>query len=98
VATSVPSAGRYGNSGGNVLVGQGLNVHHLSLAKKFRITERFSTTFTGAVSNLFNHPHFNNPLNNISTPGTGRFTSVVADYNPEKQTSRHIMIKLRIEW
>jgi hypothetical protein len=97
-AFAVPRPGTFGNAGGNVLVGQGLNVHHLSLAKKFALTERFSTTFTGAISNLFNHPHFNNPINNISVPDTGRFTSVVADYNPEKQTSRHVSLKLRLEW
>ena len=97
-AFRTPAPGRFGNSGANVLTAQGLNVHHLSIAKKFPITERFSATYTGAISNLFNHPHFNNPLSNISTPGTGRFTSVVADFNPEKQTSRHIMMKLRIEW
>jgi hypothetical protein len=97
-AFRVPPAGRYGNSGANILVGQGINVHHLSLAKKFALTERLSTTFTGAISNLFNHPHFNNPLSNISNPNPGRFTSVVADYNPEKQTSRHVSLKLRVEW
>ena len=94
----LPPNGRFGNSGGNILVGQGLNVHHMSLAKRFRFTERWSATFTGAISNLFNTPHFNNPINNISVPGTGRFTSVVPDYNPEKQTSRHISLKLRIEF
>ena len=97
-AFRVPQQGQFGNSGGNILVGQGLNVHHMSLVKRFKLTERFSTTFTGAISNLFNKPHFNNPLTNISAPDPGRFTSVVPDYNPEKQTSRHISLKLRVEF
>jgi TonB dependent receptor-like, beta-barrel len=94
----IPTAGRFGNSGVNTLVGQGINAHHLSLAKRFRLSERFMFTFTGALSNLFNHPHFNNPRNNISNPNPGKFESVVPDYNPEKQTNRRVMLKLRLEF
>ena len=97
-AFTVPTNGHFGNSGSNILLGNGINVSHLSLAKTFRITERFRTTLTGAFSNLFNHPHFNNPLNNISTANPGMFTSTVANYNPEKQSYRQLDVKLRIEW
>ncbi len=67
-AFKVPAPGHFGNSGVNILEGQGLNVHHLSVAKSFPFTERWKMTFTGEISNLFNHPHFNNPNNNISNP------------------------------
>ncbi|MBI3697977.1 MAG: TonB-dependent receptor [Acidobacteria bacterium] len=97
-AFKVPAPGHFGNSGVNILQGQGINVHHLSVAKTFAITERFKTTFTAAISNLFNHPHFNNPLSNITNPNPGQFTSIIPDYNPEKQSNRHIAMKLRVEW
>jgi hypothetical protein len=98
LAFAPPPRGRFGNSGVNILEGQGLNVHHLSMVKRFRLTERFSTTFTSSVSNLFNTSHFNNPRTNITAADPGKFTSVVPDYAPEKHTNRRIMMKLRIEW
>lgn len=90
--------GRFGNSGANILLGNGINVHHLSIAKTFSMTERFKWTLTGAFSNLFNHPHFNNPNTNISNPDPGRYTSTVANYNPEKQSYRQIDVKIRLQW
>jgi hypothetical protein len=90
--------GRFGNSGGNILLGNGLNVQHLSIAKTFSMTERFKWTLTGAFSNLFNRPHFNNPNNNIGNPDPGRFTSTVANYNPEKQSYRQVDVKIRLQW
>lgn len=97
-AFAEPAPGHYGNSGANILEAQGINVHHLSLAKRFPLTERFSATFTGAISNLFNTPHFASIRTDILNPGAGQYTSVVADYNPEKQTGRRVSLKLRVEW
>jgi hypothetical protein len=97
-AFGTPPRGRFGNAGANTLVGQGINVHHLSLAKRFRVGERVGFTTTAAISDLFNHPHFQNPQNNISNPDPGKFTALIPDYNPEKQAGRHISMKLRIEW
>jgi hypothetical protein len=98
-AFAAPQPGRFGNSGANVLVGQGINAHHLSLAKTFAITERISTTFTGLISDIFNTPHFNEPSANISVPATvGRFTSIVSDFNAEKHNGRRIAFMLRIQF
>jgi len=97
-AFRVPPPGRFGNSGANILLGQGINVHHISLTKRFPLTERLVLSYTGAISNLLNHPHFNNPRNDIVTADPGRFTSLIDDFNPEKQDVRHVMMRLRIEW
>jgi hypothetical protein len=97
-AFAVPQAGHFGNSGGNVLVGQGISVHHLSIAKTFHIFEQLRLTMTGQISNLFNHPHFNNPNSTINNPNPGLFTSEIAQYNPERQGARQIGLKLRLEW
>ena len=61
VGKSVPQAGRLGNSGANVLEGPGFNNQNISLAKTFRITERFRFTLTAAASAAFNHPNFTAP-------------------------------------
>ena len=79
-------------------MGQGIHVHHLSIAKTFPIFEQFRLTMTGQLSNLFNHPHFNNPNTTINNPNPGMFTSEIAQYNPERQGARQIGLKLRIEW
>jgi hypothetical protein len=94
----VPPKGRFGNSGANILLGNGVNVQHLSIAKTFSVTERFKATLTGAFSNLFNRPHFNNPSNNVTNPDPGKFTSTVANYNPEKQSYRQVDVKIRLQW
>ena len=74
-------------------------VHHLGLAKRFRITERFSASFTSQISDIFNTPHFNTPTNNISVPATvGQFTSVVSDFEAEKANGRRIALMLRVEF
>jgi Carboxypeptidase regulatory-like domain/TonB dependent receptor len=97
-AFAIPQPGHFGNSGGNILVGQGINVQHLSIAKTFPIFEQLRMTFTGQLANLFNHPHFNNPNSTINNPNPGLFTSQIAQYNPEKQGARQIALKIRLEW
>ena len=97
-AFAVPKAGSFGNCGWNVLKGYPINVGHMSLAKTFPITERIKTTFTAQISNVTNTQHFNNPNANISAPNFGMFTSIIANYNPEKQGYRQIDFKLRLNW
>jgi len=97
-AFRVPEPGRFGNSGVNVLVSPGMNVHHLSLAKNFRVGERFNITYTMGASNIFNHPHFDPPRNNISNPDAGELFAGIADWRAEKHGSRKFQMKLRISW
>jgi hypothetical protein len=98
-AFRVPEPGRFGNSAPNVLVGQGINAHHLGIAKRFRLTERLSTTFTAQISDVFNTPHFNEPSGNTSVPATvGRFTSIVSDFGAEKHNGRRISLVLRVDF
>jgi hypothetical protein len=97
-AFKVPAAGTFGNSGVNILEGQGIKVFHLSLAKRFPITERWRMSFTTAISNLFNTPHFGNPNLNINTADPGKFTATIPYYNPEKQGFRQMNMTLRLEF
>jgi hypothetical protein len=89
-----PPAGRFGNSGVNILEGPGLHQHHLSIGKRFHLTERLSTQFLAAISNLFNHPNFTNPNNNISIPGSVGTISGVKDY----AFHRAVELRLTVEF
>lgn len=97
-AFAPPPPGRYGNSGVNVLEGPGRNVHHLSVAKTFKITERFNFNLMGAATNLFNHPHFLFPNSNISVPSGGVITSAYTYFGADKAAARRVEIRGRINW
>jgi hypothetical protein len=98
-AFTVPQPGRFGDALPNSLTAEPLVVQHLSVAKKVRITEKVTYTLTMAVSNLFNHPFFTAPLNNISVAGTGAFTAVVGVFNSsEKAGPRQVTFKGRFEF
>jgi hypothetical protein len=89
-----PPSGRFGNSGMNVLEGPGLHMHDLTLGKTFPITERWKFTLMAAAQNVFNHPNFNNPGANLSTPGTYGVVTSTRGFAPARQ----IMIRLRLEF
>ena len=69
-AFAVPAAGRFGNSGTNVLQGPGLNSHGLTASKGFRLKERLGLRIMVAISDLFNHPNFLFPSANVSVPAS----------------------------
>jgi hypothetical protein len=74
----VPAAntGRFGNAARNILEGPGLNVQHFSLIKRFYQKEQRNIQFQWNALNVFNHPNFNLPSANISTPSSvARVTS-----------------------
>ena len=97
-AFAVPHKGHFGDASPNSLEGYGINVQHISFAKSFNITERLHTTFTGSLSNMFNHPHFQSINTNISNPNPGMFTSTRPNYEPEKTSYRQVDLKIRIAW
>ncbi len=94
-----PPAGRFGNSGVNVLQGPGLNNHNISISKRFLLTERFHLDYMTMISNLFNHPNFDFPASNISAPGqAGVITTQQGFFSNEKAGPRLIEMRLRLEF
>jgi hypothetical protein len=91
---TVPAAGRFGNSGANVLEGPGYNNQNISISKTFSITERWKFTLTAAATNAFNHPNFSLPAANISAPGSAGVVSGLV----EGSTARRIEIRGRIDF
>lgn len=90
----VPPAGRFGNAGVNILEGPGLHQHHVSLGKRFKLSERFGIQYILAASNVFNHPNFTLPSSNISVPGSFGIVSGIRDY----AFHRAMEMRLRIEF
>ncbi len=99
-AFAVPTAGRYGNSGVNVLEGPGMKLHHLSVVKEFKATERLKFIFQSSIANIFNTPHYTFPNGNISQPGqVGQIFAHPGGGAPrEKSAFREITNRLRIEF
>jgi hypothetical protein len=76
-AFSTPPVGRQGNLGRNALRGFGLSQVDLSVRRQFNITERLDLQFRGDIFNLFNHPNFADPVNDLSSPLFGQSTQML---------------------
>jgi hypothetical protein len=96
--TSPANVGRFGNARVSSILGQPLDVHHLSIAKVFPITERVRGTFSTEIADLFNHPLFYDPDTYIDDAGVGQLVTARSDYGPEEAGHRQIAFKLRFEF
>ena len=97
--SSPASIGRLGNSGINVLEGPGLSSHSVSLAKRIRISERLHFDFMAMISNLFNHPNFFAPQNDIAVPGqAGVISGQHGLFSAERSGPRLVELRGRLEF
>jgi hypothetical protein len=87
-AFAAPAQYTFGNSPRSVLRGPAITSIDLSLAKNFRITERFNTEFRGEFFNLPNHTNFGVPGHSLGTPAFGMINGARA--------ARTIQLSLRI--
>jgi hypothetical protein len=80
---SRPAAGTLGNIGFDSFRGPHLFTSNLSLAKNFRITERYKAEFRMDANNIFNHPVMGFNANQgdhcIDCANAGRITNIEAD-------------------
>ena len=99
-AFAVPPAGRFGNSGVNVIQGPGLNLHHFSMVKDFHVTERVNFVLQAMLTNLTNRPHFDFPAANISVPASvGRVTQLrEGGGGREMSGARTLQFRFRLEF
>ena len=65
----------FGNAGRNILTGPGFEDIDLSIAKDTAVTERVHLQFRAEAFNLFNHPNFGQPQNNILAATFGQITA-----------------------
>jgi hypothetical protein len=89
-AFAVPSAGRLGNSGRNVLISPGTQAVNLSLMKNFRYREQWRAQFRLEAFNALNHANFAIPNINMETAGAGQITNA--------DPGRQIQLALKINF
>jgi hypothetical protein len=61
-----PAAGQQGDFGRNALRGFGASQVDLAFQRQFHLTETMQLRFRGEFFNIFNHPNFGPPDNNIT--------------------------------
>lgn len=74
-AAFVRQATGFGDAGRNILTGPGFQDVDFSIAKDTKITERTSLQFRSEAFNLFNHPNFGQPQNNLAVATFGQITA-----------------------
>ncbi|MGE5646623.1 MAG: carboxypeptidase regulatory-like domain-containing protein [Acidobacteriota bacterium] len=82
------NAGRFGNSGVNILQGPGTANVDLGLAKSVQLTERFRLRLEGTFTNALNHANFANPASNISLASVGIINGTQGMEGSGARTSR----------
>src|ERR1700704_2296181 len=66
-----------GDFGRNVLRGFGAWQVDLALQRQFRVTEKTGLRFRAEFFNIFNHPNFGNPNNELTSPLFGQSTQTL---------------------
>jgi Carboxypeptidase regulatory-like domain/TonB dependent receptor len=73
-----PPTGQQGDFGRNVLRGFGASQADIAFQRQFQLSERMQLRFRGEFFNIFNHPNFGPPDNNITDPLFGYSTQTLA--------------------
>ena len=107
--TAAP-AGQQGDFGRNVLRGFGATQVDLGLQRQFHLTENMGLRFRAEFFNLFNHPNFGSPNNDLTSPLFGHSTQTLANnlgsgganggFNPLYQIGgpRSIQLALKLQF
>jgi Carboxypeptidase regulatory-like domain/TonB dependent receptor len=80
-----------GTLGRNVLSGPGYANVDFGIHKKFKVTENTNLQLQANAFNLFNHPNFALPVNNLNSSQAGRSTAIVG-------TPRVIQLAIRYDF
>jgi hypothetical protein len=70
--------GQQGDFGRNVLRGFGATQIDFAVQRQFSLTEKLRLNFRSEFFNIFNHPNFGFPNNNLTSPLFGRSTQTLA--------------------
>jgi len=109
-AFSEPTPGTQGNFGRNVLRGFDAVQVDVAFQRQFHLTEKMGLRFRAEFFNLFNHPNFGNPNNDLTSPLFGHSTQTLASslgsggafggFNPLYQIGgpRSIQLALKLQF
>jgi hypothetical protein len=73
-----PAAGAFGSYPINTLIGPQFIQQDLTLAKSFRITERFAFRLRADAANAFNHTNLGGPNGDVQSTNAGQITGIAA--------------------
>jgi hypothetical protein len=79
-AFTPPPTGQQGDFGRNVLRGFGAWQADFALQRQFHLTERLALRFRAEFFNIFNHPNFGQPDNNLTDPLFGLSTQMLSSF------------------
>ena len=96
-AFAPPAAGTFGNVHRNQLTGPGLTTTNLSLSKTFSIWEEVKLQVRGDAQNLFNHPGFGLPANQL-TVVNGAVVTGSSTINSVTVPSRTMQVSARLSF
>jgi hypothetical protein len=109
-AFSTAPSGQQGDFGRNVLRGFGATQADVALQRQFHLTEKLVLRFRSEFFNIFNHPNFGNPNNNLTSSLFGHSTGTLASslgsggasggFNPLYQIGgpRSIQLALKLQF
>ena len=75
-----PPPGTQGNFGRNVLRGFGATQADVAFQRRFAFTEQLGLLFRAEFFNIFNHPNFGSPNNDLTSPLFGHSTQTLASF------------------
>jgi hypothetical protein len=81
----------YGDAGRNIVEGPGLSNTDFSIIKLFPLKERMNLEFRTEFFDLFNHPNFESPGNNITAPQT---FGIIESTLPDSERQIQFLLKL----
>jgi hypothetical protein len=96
-AFQLQPVGILGNVGEGTMTGPGLFTVDSSLSKNFKLTERIGMLFRAEFFNLFNHPNFSIPLNNIFI-SNGSISGSAGRIQSTAVNSREIQFGLKLSF
>jgi len=82
---------RFGNSGRNILRGDGIGTLDAGLMKTFSLRERFRLQFRWEMFNATNSPQYANPVAGVDNPDAGKSQSMI-------NTPRQMQFALRLSF
>jgi len=85
----------FGDAGRNILKSPGMYNLDFSVAKNTKITERVGLQIRGEVFNIFNHPNFTQPVNQVTSIQFGQITATRATRG-DVSSSRQIQLGAKL--
>ena len=92
-AFQIPTAGSFGNSGRNVIIGPGLQNVDVALARTFRLSDSTRAQFRSDLYNVLNHPNFVAPPTLQNFADSSDFGALFVARSP-----RIVQIGLKFLW